>query len=177
MGAEVWAAFSGDPRVPASATLRASDADRDVAAGALREAYADGRLTRSEYDERSATALGVRTLGEVLPLLADLFPSAVTRVSSGVTADLRAKAIVKYERELRDARNGWLFVSGVSVAVWVVSSIASGGPYFFWPIFPSLGVGIGYASVRLNAESRIEAIEDKIAETRRTRRRREDELG
>lgn len=177
MAAEIWSAFSGDPRVPASATLRASDADRDVAAGALREAYADGRLTRSEYDERSTTALGVRTLGEVLPLLADLFPSAVTRVSSGVTADLRAKAIVKYERELRDARNGWLFVSGVSVAVWAVSSIASGGPYFFWPIFPSLGVGIGYASVRLNAESRIEAIEDKIAETRRTRRRREDELG
>ncbi|AWB92018.1 DUF1707 SHOCT-like domain-containing protein [Aeromicrobium chenweiae] len=174
--ADVWSAFSADPRAAASADLKASDTDRDVAAAALREAYADGRLTRGEYDERSTAALAVRSMAGFLPLLTDLVPSAPVP-ATGVSADLRAQAVVRYQRDLRDARNGWLFVSGLCTAIWGATSVAAGDPLFFWPVFPSLGVGIGYVATRLNAESRIEAIEDKIAETRRVRRAREDELG
>ncbi|MCW2824054.1 MAG: hypothetical protein JWQ91_971 [Aeromicrobium sp.] len=163
-----WRAFSADPRLPGSAELRATDADRDHAADVLREAYADGRLTRTEYDHRSGAALGARTVGDFLPLLRDLAPLEPAR--RDVAADLRAKAVVKYQRDLRDARNGWIFVSTVCLAIWAATSVAGGGPYFFWPVFPFVGVGIGYFSTRMHAEDRIEQIEQRLAETRRTRR-------
>lgn len=166
-----WSRFSADPRLPASAALRATDADRDAALGLLGEAYADGRLTRAEHDDRSAAVLLTRTVGAFLPLLVDLLPGgAPPAPGRQIAADLRAKAVVKYERDLRDARNGWIFVSTLCVAIWAATSLAGGGPYFFWPVFPFIGTGIGYAATRLNAESRIEAIEEKLAETRRTRR-------
>ncbi len=52
----VWASFQHDPRDPAAAPLRASDADRNVVHGLLTEAFADGRLDREEYDERTGQA-------------------------------------------------------------------------------------------------------------------------
>lgn len=58
MEGDVWGSFAHDPREPAVAPLRASDADREVIHGVLAEAFADGRLDRSEYDEpprRSST--------------------------------------------------------------------------------------------------------------------------
>lgn len=168
--AGVWARFSSDPRVPGAAVLKASDADRDLGTELLREAYADGRLTRSEYDERRDAVLATRTLGGFVPLLSDLLPGISVALRS--TDDLRAKAVQKYERDLRDSRNGWIFVSVVTVAIWGATSAASGEIAFFWPIFPIIGVGIGALSVRLHAESRIEAHEERIAEARRVRRAR-----
>ncbi|GAA2481397.1 DUF1707 SHOCT-like domain-containing protein [Winogradskya humida] len=51
---------------------RISSADRERAAGRLRTALDDGRLTLEEYDERLALILAARTYGEVSPHLADL---------------------------------------------------------------------------------------------------------
>lgn len=67
-------------------------------------------------------------------------------------------------------RNGWIFVSGLCMAIWTATSAASSEMLFFWPIFPSIGVGIGYASMVLKREERVEAIEDKLAAKRRRRR-------
>jgi len=52
--------------------FRASDADRDRVADALREHYAAGRLSADELDERLTTALNARTLGELNGVLTDL---------------------------------------------------------------------------------------------------------
>ena len=71
---DLWASFQHDPRDPAVAPLRASDADRNVVHGVLTEAFADGRLDREEYDERTAATLQARTLGELPALVADLVP-------------------------------------------------------------------------------------------------------
>src|SRR6187397_2068017 len=46
---DLWASFQHDPRDPAVAPLRASDADRNLVHGVLTEAFADGRLDREEY--------------------------------------------------------------------------------------------------------------------------------
>jgi hypothetical protein len=176
-GPTVWSRFSADPRVPGSADLKATDADRDVATETLRDAYADGRLTRGEYDERSSAVLDTRTVGALLPLLVDLVPLGTPPTAVDRTVrDLHAKAERRYQRDLRDARNGWLFVSVVTCTIWVVTSLAGDGPYFFWPIFPIVGVGIGFVSIWLNADKRIEAYEDGLAETRRLHRRRRREL-
>jgi hypothetical protein len=52
--------------------LRASHADRDVAADILCAAVADGRLTLDELDERLEHVLSARTLREIARLISDL---------------------------------------------------------------------------------------------------------
>src|ERR1051326_9215025 len=52
--------------------MRASDADRDRVADALRDAYAEGRLDVEEHNERIDRAYKAKTLGELVPLLSDL---------------------------------------------------------------------------------------------------------
>ena len=85
------------PSLPAGPTLsatgpgtRASDADRDAAAGLLNEAFAEGRLTADEHDQRLAAAYAARSWQELHQLTADLpAPSGaagrmVSRASAGV---------------------------------------------------------------------------------------------
>ena len=55
-----------------SGEMRASDADRDLALAELSEHFQTGRLTREEFDERSARALQARTGRELSELFADL---------------------------------------------------------------------------------------------------------
>jgi hypothetical protein len=52
--------------------MRASHADRDRVADALRVAAGDGRLSAEELDTRLESALSARTLGELAELTADL---------------------------------------------------------------------------------------------------------
>src|SRR5215468_5746025 len=51
---------------------RASDADRDAAAGLLNEAFAEGRLTADEHDQRLSVAYAARSWQELHQLTADL---------------------------------------------------------------------------------------------------------
>ena len=60
----------------AGAALRASDADRDQVAALLGAAYAEGRLTHEEHDERLGQVLAARTFDDLIPLTADLVPLA-----------------------------------------------------------------------------------------------------
>src|SRR4051812_49755574 len=53
-------------------TLRAADRDRDQVAEALREHYAQGRLSMEEFDERSTAAVKATTMGDLRELTADL---------------------------------------------------------------------------------------------------------
>lgn len=71
------------PRVPTD-QLRASDHDRALVTDVLSAAYADGRLTRDELDQRLATAQQARTFGELTPLTADLVATGVPDGHGGV---------------------------------------------------------------------------------------------
>ena len=59
-------AMSGEPAV------RASDAERDQAAETIRMAYAEGRLTRAELDERIDVAYAAKTCADLCELTSDL---------------------------------------------------------------------------------------------------------
>ena len=87
MSGEKWRDMAGDwagswtgswatARPPAG--LRIGDAEREAAVSALGEHYAAGRLTKDEYDERSAVAWAARTGSELAPLFNDL-PRAAAR--------------------------------------------------------------------------------------------------
>ena len=69
----------------------ASDAERDAAAERLQVAFADGRLTDSEFDQRMRSALTARTRAELAGLLADL-PEQALLVRPGLAPADRARA-------------------------------------------------------------------------------------
>lgn len=52
--------------------LRASDGDRDQVSTVLSTAYAEGRLTREEYDERLDALLAAKTFDDLVGLTRDL---------------------------------------------------------------------------------------------------------
>ncbi len=141
--ASLWDEFEVDPRATPNAGLRASDADRDIVHRLLGSAYADGRLTREEFDERSEAVLGARTLGELPSLVADLVPVSGTPARSTVPvadpAALQARAVAAYRSDLREA--AWGFVSA-SLICWVIWGVTSGGAAFPWPVFVMLGTGL-----------------------------------
>jgi hypothetical protein len=63
--------------------IRAADADRDHVAGLLGTAYAEGRLSRDEYDARLDAALSARTYGELDHVVRDL-PVQVPKAAAPV---------------------------------------------------------------------------------------------
>ncbi len=52
--------------------LRISDIDRDRAAGVLREAHAQGRITVDELDERLTSVYNAKTFADLVPVTRDL---------------------------------------------------------------------------------------------------------
>lgn len=60
------------PQPQAGLEMRASDAERERIAEALRVAVAEGRLTMEEFDERLDAAYRARTHAELEPLVRDL---------------------------------------------------------------------------------------------------------
>jgi len=70
--------------------IRVSDQDRHCVVEWLSEAYAVGRLSREEFDERFAAAYSARTYGELRDLTADLpLPAARTRLPSDIVTSRR----------------------------------------------------------------------------------------
>jgi hypothetical protein len=139
----VWEEFAYDPRSPQHGGLRASDADREVVHRALGSAYAEGRLTREEFDQRSDAVLAVKTLSELPDLILDLVPAQGTPgrlpVGADDAASLQARAIASYRSDRREA--AWGFVSA-SLICWVIWWVTSGGGGFPWPVFVMLGTGL-----------------------------------
>lgn len=65
--------------------MRASDSDRDRTAELLREAYAEGRLSVEEHEERLDRVYAAKTIGELRELLTDL-PAGRTGDALGASA-------------------------------------------------------------------------------------------
>jgi hypothetical protein len=121
--------------------LRAGDADRAAVATALGRHMAAGRLTVDEYDERLGRAYAARTYGELAELTADL-PST-GRGSAPEASPSRAPAPTcgpmggpwAWRGHGYSAWQSWLRTALIVIAIWAVSSIASAGLLYFWPIW------------------------------------------
>lgn len=121
--------------------LRAADADRAAVATVLGQHMAEGRLTVDEYDERLARAYAARTYGELDELTTDL-PSpghpAVTQPAAreftpraGACGPMAGRWGGRYAAS---AWQPWLSTAVIVVAIWLITSMASGF-VFFWPIW------------------------------------------
>ena len=79
--------------------LRASDADRDQVATVLSTAYAEGRLSREEHDERIDQLMAAKTFDDLLPITRDLVvvgtpsPVATPQPTSHFTIDTTGQSL------------------------------------------------------------------------------------
>jgi hypothetical protein len=96
--------------------LRASHADRDRTADALRVAAGDGQLTAGELDERLEKALTARTVGELAVLTSDLATDSALAVAPSGRAP---KDLIRIERQGGNARRDgrWLVPRLIEVRV------------------------------------------------------------
>ena len=92
--------------------LRVSDAEREHAAGVLRRAAGDGRITFDELDERLTAAYAAKTYGELAAVTEDL-PEAGPQPPAVTTPMPPARAAARFP----ESRIGGTPGSAISVAV------------------------------------------------------------
>ncbi len=125
------------------AKTRASDADRDQTAAALREHLAAGRLTIEEFDERLDQAFAAKTLGELDALMTDLpaidldqVPGIPRSAAGPPLPQPRPPGSIearpgRLSPAWRKAWGTWLTISLFFFVIWLASG-ASGGLWFLW---------------------------------------------
>jgi hypothetical protein len=123
-------------RVPNSA--RVGDRERDEVMQLLADAFADGRLTREEFDTRSAAALVARTGGDLAALTQDLAPGWL---ADRGRARLGAERAVRATERLRAETRSYVGVMLLLVTVWLVIGL-SAQTWYPWFVWPALGWGI-----------------------------------
>lgn len=117
--------------------VRASDADRDRAADALRRNFAEGRLSPEEFDDRLTAALAARTHGDLADLVADLPPdpggyALPVPVSGSGSGPVRTRsARPPAARVPVSYLATYLAVSALCVLIWLLTAPDEG----FWPIW------------------------------------------
>ena len=107
--------------------LRVSDSDRDDTIAVLREAFAEGRLTQEEFDDRLEATHSARTYGELATLTADI-PTRTTEIARPVEDK-------KKRRELKSAWASWLGVGVMVNIIWFATWMGSGPAPYYWPIW------------------------------------------
>lgn len=117
---------------------RASDADRDVVAEDLREAFGEGRLDQDEYQRRLDAVWQSRTYGELDRLTADL-PQPVQRGLAQQNDDERLAPAERKKNDLTDHLGEWTAWLGgavIMIGIWGITSLANGELNDFWPAIP-----------------------------------------
>jgi Domain of unknown function (DUF1707) len=118
--------------------LRIGDQERDAAVSALGEHYVAGRLTKEEFDERSAVAWQGRTSSDLAPLFYDLPPlPAPQRPAPAAPA---SKAMARTTR----GRSGGVPVIPVLMLVLIVALASE------LPVWPLLLLLVVYLWVRVS---------------------------
>ena len=172
-GVDVWGRFAHDPRNERNARLRASDRDRDVVNDVLGVAYADGRLTPDELDERSERVARSKTLGELPAVIDDLVLPATAVPSTAAAGGLyRAEAERRYHRRRLVAQVIFLLPTLICWVVWISVLIGGAGTAIPWPIFPTLGTSIPLLLVLLTRNDMIAGTEHRLEQRDLRRRQR-----
>ena len=149
---DFWEGFTHDPRLPAHASLRATDADRERIQGLLADAYADGRLSAPEHEERLTAAVGARTLGDLPPLAVDLIGPASREVVATTRHELRARASREQLRQVLEVAGGSATPFVICLIVW---AFTGDGIDDFWPKWALIPVLIAVVPMVLSSPARI----------------------
>jgi hypothetical protein len=119
-------------------STRIGDADRQRAADTLGLAFTQGYLAVDEYQTRLQQAFDATTAGSVEQLLADLPTKALKRGDPR----RRAARITAARRGVHLHLGIYLAAAILCVGIWTAIALTLDA-WYFWPIWPILGGGIG----------------------------------
>ena len=121
------------PPAPRDPGLRASDAEREAAANALREHGAAGRLDVEELEQRVGAAYAARTHGELQALTRDL-PVVERPRQHGQPTAAHGRHARRHDAGLHAIHDGgwhaFLAVSVLLIGIWALT-----GAGYFWPVW------------------------------------------
>lgn len=135
-------------------SVRAGHADREQVVARLNTAFAEGRLDVGELDERVAAAYAAKTLGELVPLTADL--PAPHRAAPGTPARREAAAVPARA----EASGRWVPVGAmvgvflINVLIWGVIALAGSDAPYFWPVWLLIPLGLAVLASALGGPGR-----------------------
>ncbi|QNJ94310.1 DUF1707 domain-containing protein [Mycolicibacterium fluoranthenivorans] len=117
------------------------DRERERTAGDLGLALTQGYLQLTEYEERLNRAFAAHTTDELCALTADLPTSRLRRHDPRRRAAQRRAARLGVQIHL----GAYLAGSVLMLATWLIVGLTA-DQWYFWPVWPILGWGIGVAS-------------------------------
>ncbi|HEX2399357.1 MAG TPA: DUF1707 domain-containing protein [Mycobacterium sp.] len=123
---------------PTAQPVRAGDREREKTADHLGQALAQGYLAMDEYETRLQAAFAANTAPELRRLVADL-PLAELWRNDPRRREARMRAA---RRGVQFHLAGYLAMVVIVLAVWLAVGLTAGA-WYFWPIWPILGAGIG----------------------------------
>jgi hypothetical protein len=123
---------------PAVTSVRAGDQDRERTANQLGQALAQGYLAFEEYENRLQTTFAAHTTAQLRELVADLPLGQLRRNDPQRQAARRRAARLGVQLHL----GAYLAMVVIVLAVWLAVGLTAGA-WYFWPIWPILGAGIG----------------------------------
>jgi hypothetical protein len=126
---------------PAATSVRAGDRDRERTANLLGQALAQGYLAMDEYESRLQATFAAHTTAELRRLVTDL-PLAHLRRNDPQRQAARRRAA---QLGVRIHLGAYLAMVVIVLTVWLAVGLTAGA-WYFWPIWPILGAGIGLAS-------------------------------
>jgi hypothetical protein len=126
---------------PVTQSARAGDRDREKTANLLGHALSQGYLAMDEYETRLQAAFAANTMSELRQLVADL-PLAQLRRNDPQRQAARRRAA---RLGVRIHLGAYLTMVVIVLTVWLAVGLTAGA-WYFWPIWPILGAGIGVAS-------------------------------
>jgi hypothetical protein len=115
--------------------IRASDADRDRVAAALREHCAQGRIAVDELNERLDLAYRARTLGDLQKVTSDLpeedmYELPVPAYRHSTPARRPSSGI--YRAGMRAGWATYASVNLVCIVIWLLTVVSGGAAYPWW---------------------------------------------
>ncbi len=126
---------------PTTTSVRAGDRDRERTANHLGQALSQGYLAMDEYETRLQATFAAHTTAELRQLVTDLPLSQLRRSDPQRRAARRRAARLGVRIHL----GAYLAMVVIVLTVWLAVGLAAGA-WYFWPIWPILGAGIGLAS-------------------------------
>ncbi len=130
--------------------VRAGDRDREATATLLGQALTQGYLDMAEYEARLQATFAAQTTPDLRQLTTDLPLSELRRNDPRRAAALRAAA----RRSVQIHAAAYLAMVALVLTVWLVVGL-SADTWYFWPIWPILGAGIGLAGHALPVRYRL----------------------
>lgn len=125
----------------APTAIRAGDRERERTANQLGQALAQGYLAMDEYETRLQAAFAAHTTADLHQLVADLPLARLRRGDPRHHAARRAAA----RRGVRIHVAAYLAMVVIVLTVWLAVGLTAGA-WYFWPVWPILGAGIGVLS-------------------------------